>query len=241
MNVRRPTAHGISVARSEQLVAALRRAVAELRPRAVVETGTYLGLGTTKLLLEALGETPIEAFYTIEVSPAFYSEAVLNLLHHPRVHCLWGLSVGQDQAAEFIRGDDLLRDIENHPDLYIDSDQPVQAYLDEVRGAGGTQRPLEIIPERWLEKLLPRIRDARPLIALDSAGGIGWLEYQEVRRLLGQAPCGLFLDDINHVKHHRSFRALQDDPRARIVAQDAERGWAVALLNLAEGSQATWS
>ena len=238
MAVRRPTQHGISVARSPRLVEALRQAAAQLSPRAVLETGTYLGQGTTRLLLEALADRPPQVFFTIEVSPAFYAEAVLNLLHAPFVHCIWGLTVGQVEAEQFIRNDDLLRDFEKYPDLYIDADQPVDAYLREVRGAGGTEQPLEIIPDMWLERLLPRIRDQRPLIALDSAGGIGWFEFQELLRLMQMAPFGLFLDDINHVKHYRSFKAVQADARFRLVDHDYEQGWAVALFTpRARGSE----
>lgn len=243
MAARRPTQHGMSVQRSDRLVEALRRAAAELRPQVVLETGTYLGQGTTQLLLEALADHPLEVFYTIEVSPAYYAEAVLNLAHAPVVHCLWGLTVGQSEAEAFIRNDDLLQNIAQYPDLYVDSDTPVDTYTREVRGAGGTDEALEVIPDMWLERLAPRVRSRRPLIALDSAGGIGWMEFQEVLRLMEAARFGLFLDDINHVKHYRSFKAMQGDPRFRIIDHDYERGWAVALFTpKARGNeQAAWS
>ncbi|MBK8913969.1 MAG: hypothetical protein IPM64_05070 [Phycisphaerales bacterium] len=238
MSARRPTGHGISVARSERLVEALRRLVKRLRPQAVVETGTYLGLGTTRLILEATADAPPEVFYTIEASPVHYAEAVANLLHAPHVHCLWGLSVDRSAAEAFIREDALLRDSAARGDLYIDSDAPVDAYVAEVGGAGGSGQAAQILPEAWLETLLPRVREQRPLIALDSAGGIGWLEYREVRRLMGSAVFGLFLDDINHVKHHRSFVHLRSDSACEMIDHDEPAGWAVALLSAAGRS---WS
>lgn len=238
MSVRRPTEHGISVARSERLVEALQGLVQRLRPQAVVETGTYLGLGTTRLILEATADAPPEVFYTIEASPVHYADAVANLLHAPHVHCLWGLSVDRCAAEAFIRDDAFLREPAARGELFIDSDTPVEAYLAEVGGAGGTGQAVEIIPEAWLERLLPRLREKRPLIALDSAGGIGWLEYREVRRLMGSAVFGLFLDDINHVKHHRSFVHMRSDPAIELLAHDETAGWAVAL-HAAAGR--TWS
>jgi len=86
-------------------------------------------------------------------------------------------------------------------------------------------------PERLLELLLEKHRQDRPLICLDSAGGIGWLEFQEVLRLQAGYPFLLFLDDINHVKHYRSKVYVETTPRFDVIGSDLEEGWMVALFS----------
>lgn len=194
-----------------------------------METGTYLGQGSTRILIDAFEERPPDVFYTIEVSPRSYAQALKNLSDVPFVHCVWGLSVGLEQAERFIQSDPLLKETQNRPDIYIDSDDPIAFYLAEIRGALGGGQPLDSLPDRWLEFLLPVVRGRRPLIALDSAGGIGWLEFQEVMRLAGNDAFALFLDDVNHVKHYRSLRFVENDARFEVVASDLEQGWAVAV------------
>ena len=88
-------------------------------------------------------------------------------------------------------------------------------------------------PEGILAVLLERYKRDRPLICLDSAGGIGWLEFQEVLRLQEGHPFLLFLDDINHVKHYRSKLFVERTPEFTVFDSDWNEGWMVAAY---EGS-----
>ena len=71
--------------------------------------------------------------------------------------------------------------------------------------------------------------DHRPdFVLLDSGGHMGYVEFRYALPLI-HGPCYIALDDIYHVKHHRSFRELQNDPRFELVAVSEEKfGFCVA-------------
>ena len=79
----------LEVPRSEKLVRTLASSIRVVRPRVVIESGTFLGTGSTRLILEALGATRPEAFYTIEVSPSLVEQARVNLAAFPWVQVVW--------------------------------------------------------------------------------------------------------------------------------------------------------
>lgn len=117
---------------------------------------------------------------------------------------VWGLSVTRREATSFIESDPLLRDLDPELDIFVDFlPDPRGGYLNEIRcaiGGGDAQKA----PEGVLVPLLIKHRADQPLIILDLAGGMGWLEFQIVRETMGDQPYLLFLDDINHIKHYRS-------------------------------------
>lgn len=211
--------------------AALEVLAARLHPQVCVETGTHLGLGSTQFLLGLASRYPIEKIYTVEVSRTLHDRARANLADHPVVECLWGLTVEKGAAKEFIAADPLLRERGAEPDIYIDFlPDPVAGYLRELDGAVGGDD--ETAPQDGLlATLLEQVRGRRPLICLDSAGGLGLLEFEMVQSLMGDSVFGLWLDDINHVKHYRSMRRVQEDPRAEVLGTNWEEGWLVALYN----------
>lgn len=216
---------------------ALRAAVHQYRPRVVIETGTYLGTGSTRMIAEAFAPDAPEKFYTIEISRRFYEVARRNLAHLEFVEVVWGLSVSREQAESFIRSDSLLWEAGRYGIEVERPEDPVGFYLREIsrdkNGAGAWEdecypEPVEGAPDNLLARLLPQYRNRQPLIALDSAGGIGWLEFQEVLRLQEGLPFVLFLDDVNHVKHYRSLRYVESCPEFHIIDCDVSHGWALA-------------
>ncbi|MFO0837731.1 MAG: hypothetical protein U1D55_04335 [Phycisphaerae bacterium] len=229
----RPVQHGISVQKSDRLLAALRRAVTELPVACVFETGTHLGLGSTRLIIDAFDGRVPESFYTIEASPEYYRQAVANLAPYPFVRVVWGLSVSRAEAEAFVAGDEFLRDERALANVYVDSDDPVSFYLQEIRGGHAGQTPTAL-PDNWIDGLLPGLCARRPLIALDSAGGVGLLEFQQALRHAQRHPFALFLDDVNHVKHYRSLQHVHADSRFCLLDEDFEQGWAVALFTPAD-------
>jgi hypothetical protein len=215
------------------LAPVLARVVREDSITHVVETGTYLGAGSTKMLAEAFPrDRPPESFVTIEANWSSWRTAKENLAHFPFVTPLWGRTVTRHAALAFVRSDEALRHHERWPDVFIDDTRhPVKSYTRELKGRlGGRPRGLRdaaaFVRDRLRsyagDDLLPRYlsaaRDRKPLILLDSAGGIGLLELQTV----------LVLDDTHHVKHFRSIARVRSDPSFFIVAESAEHGWAVA-------------
>ncbi len=223
----------IQVHDSNELRAALAALAERLLPEVCVETGTHTGLGSTQYLIELAARYFIEKIYTIEVSKTLHETARGNLAQFPAVECLWGLSVDREAARTFIQSDPLLLERGPEPDLYIDFlPDPVGGYLRELDGAVGGDGDSETTPrDGILSEIVPSFSSRRPLFCLDSAGGLGLLEFEIVRSLMGEATYGIWLDDVNHVKHYRSMLLVQKDPRAEVLGSNMEEGWLVALCN----------
>jgi len=85
--------------------------------------------------------------------------------------------------------------------------------------------------EDLLKPIIERHRQDRCFYVLDSAGGIGWFEFRYVWRLHGSFPCGVLLDDINHVKHNRSWKYISTSQAFNIIDFNTAEGWGIALAN----------
>jgi hypothetical protein len=83
--------------------------------------------------------------------------------------------------------------------------------------------------QNLLSDILPPMADKNPLILLDSAGGIGFLEFNKVKEIMGDNPYTLVLDDTHHVKHHRSKLSIHQDPNFKIVYNDDVHGRLIAI------------
>lgn len=224
-------AERIQVPDSEPLRDALAAICDALRPEVAVECGTYLGLGSTRLLVELASDFGMERIYTLENSRSRWLQARENLAAFPQVECHWGLSVDRAEAAQFITDDALLRETGPEPDIFIDHlPDPVAGYLRELERAPD-ETITEMPPDRLLEALAPLFTGRRPLFCLDSAGGVGLLEYRTVRKLMGNRPHAIWADDVNHVKHYRTLLELRTDPAVSQLRVFWDDGWCVALLN----------
>lgn len=218
----------LEVPRSDRLIKVLEESIRVVGPKVVVESGTYLGTGSTRWILEALGNTRPQKFYSIEVHPDRVEQARHNLAAFPWVEVVWGLSVPYNEAITFIESDPLLRNLDPELDIFVDFlPDPRSGYLNEIRnGIANPNR--QAVPDGILGSLLLNHKGDRPLISLDSAGGIGWLEFQITRDCMGEQPYLLFLDDINHVKHYRSKLAIESSADFVVFGSDFEEGWMVA-------------
>jgi hypothetical protein len=216
----------------------------------IIETGTYLGTGSTRILAEFFSNCPVKRFVTLEANCNYWRVARNNLRRFPFVEPLWGLSVGKQKALNFIRADEAIREHYRYPDFFIDDTKdPVGFYTREVEGAhaAGTTPALKAALKASLERgskiffwqgedLLPQTlelhRRQRPLIVLDSAGGIGNLEFRTVLASMEDASYALLLDDTHHLKHFRSLRHIQSDPKFRLIGAGEDGSWALAVHNL---------
>ena len=206
----------------------IRQVFRDARPRKIIETGTYHGAGTTTVIAEALltsGATD-DVFYTIEVNPRHHQKAVANLDRFgDRVRVLRGLSVPRRllPSVEQI-ADRCVRSVEADG-LFVDHEEAERARLYH----GETDFP--DAPDDLLGKCIAEF-DGRPeFVLLDSGGHMGYLEFHYVLGLL-EGPCYVALDDIYHVKHHRSFREIQADPRFELVVASEEKfGFCIARFN----------
>lgn len=227
----------ISMRRDAHLDTVLVELMRQKGTRHVIETGTYVGTGSTTALAEALirAGTASPRLDTIEVNPAHHRQAQANLAAYPFVRCHWGLSVGFAEAEDFIGKDAILSRHEAESDIYIDDTiDPRKFYLEEIRGnlvseasdaagapAGGT-------PDNLLPALLRQTPATGTLILLDSAGGIGWLEFLTTLREMQDKDYLLLLDDIGHIKHYRSKRHVESAGDFQVLAAGDARGWILA-------------
>jgi hypothetical protein len=176
----------------------------------MIESGTFIGTGSTTMLASLSPKKLV----TIEADFLNFEKAVTNLAGFPFVTPYWGLSVKKDEALEFIAQNNY------EGDFYVDSEDPVAFYTNEVE--------TPCFKEDLLRHFLNQYKDSNPLILLDSAGGIGFLEYSVVREIMGSRPHTLVLDDIHHVKHYRSF-----EEASKIYTQlyvDKEQGRCILSL-----------
>jgi len=223
----------------------LMRAVMRQEPfNFVIETGTYLGLGSTTFIAESFpADRPPSSFITIEANWNAWRKARKNLARFPFISPLWGKSVPTEEALSFIRTDEMLANQQNYPDVYIDNTaDPIAFYSNEILGRlqpGWLARPLawlgEILDakrhyqgEDLLRRYLRQFCAARPLIVLDSAGGIGFLEFNIVQEIMAGRTYTILLDDIYHIKHYRSAVSIRSDPDFHVIGSDEQGGWMLA-------------
>ena len=187
-----------------------------------VETGTHLGTGSTRIIADAFvasGCLP-RTFWTIEANHGFWTQAKANLAGYKFVRPLWGCSVRASEARTFMLNDEALLHPERFPDVYIDDySNPLTGYAAEATSGG---------EEDLLRKKLTSCKpDDYPFVALDSAGGLGWLEFKIVEETLRDRDYLLFLDDIEHIKHFRSFAFVRQADRTDWEVLLQKDGWAI--------------
>lgn len=168
----------------------------EYKPTDIVETGTFLGEGSTRVFQETgLNVFTIEARY----ENYFYAKELYK--QKENVALFWGYSLLKDDMLI-----DLM-DFKEWPKHIIkDSSFSEVFYLKELFSHNYLS-PLENL----LFKLINNSR--KQIVFLDSAGGVGFLEYQKFIEL-PQALLKnkiLLLDDINHLKHYKSVKNLEEN------------------------------
>ena len=208
-----------AIDQSSQFSRSIATLFARARPQKIVETGTYQGLGSTLAICQAMYDNalPLDHFFTIEVNPAFYAQACENLASRgfkPRL--LRGLSVPRAllPTEADIRRDTL--DQVADPTLFIDHqpDQRVFHYHKE------THFPAEL--DDLLGFVLRSMDGTPDFVMLDSAGHMGFIEFQYAITQI-KAPCYFALDDVYHIKHHRSLQHIQSDPRFKLLELSKEK------------------
>lgn len=157
----------------------------------IVETGCYMGEGTTKAIADAmLGD---EIVYSIEVNPRYY-EIARKKHKNTTINFLLGLSVSRPLLPT-----DFSWDVP--PNIVID-------HLDHNREILYKQEVSFNVPDNMLDFALSKMDYQPDLVILDSAGHMGLVEFKELMKL-AQAPFFLALDDTNHIKHYESVKLLE--------------------------------
>ncbi len=197
--------------------------------RRVIETGTYFGTGTTRTIARALQAGGVGGVcYSIEVNPVHHLVALQNLRHDGLlgiVRPLLGLSVPRamlptPDAVRQATIDDVAGS-----DVIVDHDEAdrVVRYLAETNNPG--------VPDNLLAFALQSVDYAPDLVLLDSGGHMGFIEFQYLLQRL-TAPTLLALDDINHVKHQKSWAFIKADPRFEVLVESDEKfGFGIATYS----------
>lgn len=190
------------------------------RIMSVVETGTYLGMGTTMAVASGIEDVPGAVCATIECSPAHYRRAIWNLSSAGalgRIVPLLGLSVPRSILP---RPSDIVRDyvVDDSSDVFVDHDPEERAelYHKETDFPG--------VPDDLLSLGLSLFGGRPGLVLLDSAGHMGIVEFEYLMRIVpSDHSFFLALDDINHVKHDRTIRRIESDKRFSILFRTNEK------------------
>lgn len=131
----------------------------------IIETGTSKGTGSTRVFAQK--EIRID---TIECNPQDVDIAVQNLSRFSNVYVHWGYSLPKKNLLEFLENEDF----NSFPEgIRVDSNTPVSFYKNELR----FDPPEEDLLNFFITN------DKKQLIFLDSAGGVGYLEYMSVMSL----------------------------------------------------------
>jgi cephalosporin hydroxylase len=170
---------------------AITELIRNFRLKKIVETGSYMGEGTTKAIADAmLGD---EMVYSIEVNPRYY-EIARKKHKNTSINFLLGLSVKKPLLPT-----DFTWDVPSN--IVID-------HLDHNREILYKQEVSFNVPDNMLDFALSKMNYQPDLVILDSAGHMGLVEFKELMKL-AEAPFFLALDDTNHIKHYESVKLLE--------------------------------
>ncbi len=199
----------------------------KIKPTKIIETGTYLGTGTTKIIASALKKLELgkNQFFSIEVNENNYKQAIQNITNDGLsnyVTLLHGLSLPRKMLPSIEEIDkSTVKEVE-FDDIFVDHKENERAklYYDETN--------FESVEDNMLEKCLISFEYKPDFILLDSGGHIGNLEFNYLIEKL-RKDCIIALDDINHIKHKKSFLQIKSDPRFEIITSSEEKfGFCIA-------------
>ena len=182
----------------------------------IIETGSYMGTGTTAAIRAGMPQGA--AVYSIEVNPDYHIIAKKNN-EWSDIHFVLGLSVPHSQIP--------LDPTFNVPDTVVVDHHP------HNRNAMYRKEVSHKVPDRMLYKCLEAV-DFRPdMVILDSAGHMGWIEFQYLMQWV-KGDFILCLDDTNHVKHYDTYQYMLQHPKSYeiIFHTDQKFGSCAARVSL---------
>lgn len=224
---------GMQIDAGSSFAGEIEKLFSTVRPRKIIETGTYLGRGTTTVIARTLRKLGLEGtFYTIEVNPEYHRQAAAYFAAQGlKVNAVWGLSV----PRSLLPGPEQIKEATitnpSDADLFVDHPEAhrVERYCKET--------DFQAAPDNRLYECLRRFDFQPDFVLLDSAGHMGFIEFEYLLQNL-RGPCVIALDDICHVKHHKSFCLMQNDPRFKILVSSKEKfGFCIARFDPQGGSQ----
>ena len=208
----------------------IHRLFTEIRPQKIIETGTYHGSGTTRIIAGALKDSGVEnsTFYSIEIDPRNCIIAAENLraaglLEYVRI--VNGVSIPRKELPSREEIQDYTVDNIEFDDIFVDHQASERALLYYQETA------FDDVPDDLLGNCLKEFDHRPDFVLLDSGGHIGYAEFVY---LIGKISASAYiaLDDIFHIKHRKSFELVKSDPRFDIRVTSGEKfGFCIARFN----------
>jgi hypothetical protein len=192
---------------SEEFEATVHDLVDEYDLHEIIETGTYLGTGSTLAFAKTgLSVTSLECVKgNVEV-------ARKNLADYENVTVLHATSLSMSVMLEAI----VAMAQREYPDhIRCDVRDPENFYTCEIDH--------EVEYEGLLEELIDT--PTRQLIFLDSSGGVGYEEAKLVISMCKGEPKLLMFDDIDHVKHFYTADLLKKEGLDVNISSDGRFAW----------------
>lgn len=198
----------------------------------VVESGAYLGLGSTRMLAGALVEVwgveaPGLSLTTIEGNPSHWFQAQKNLAAWPFVEVVLGPVLARAEMEVALASHPMLA---NPADpawatVWVDNlDSPMAFYRQEISGCLGSGSSAPALRDELEAAVADIGHFGSPLICLDGCGGLGLAEFQITRDMLSGHPHAILLDDTHHLKHWISAKELRGDVSVEMLWDDVEGG-----------------
>ena len=199
--------------------------IQERKPKKIIETGTYLGTGTTTIISKELEKLNYDyQFFTIEPSPDFFKQAVNNLKSFHKISVCNAYSIPKSLFPNSNQLKEILDESENE-DIYVDfqDHERISCYMNDQNYN---------VPDDFLKICLRFMNYSCDLFMLDSSGHIGYIEFNYILSLL-KSSCIFILDDVNHFKHYKSLNLMKNDKRFKILKKSDEKfGFCIAEFNI---------
>jgi len=234
-----------------QFIEVMEEVIRNNKIRAVFESGTYLGTGSTETLAKLFVDNnrKPEKFITVETNVSYFKKAKKNLAKYNFIKPVFGLSVDYLEAVKFLVNDQVFKELDKYEEIYIDHlVNPQHFYLQEImigavqvglekkslkkknnRFFGSGKEEIIEFKNNVLSDFCCDVNHELSLVVLDSAAGIGFYEFSQVNQLMHNMEYYLVLDDIEHLKHFRSREYIETHPEEyRMISLNKEAGWLIA-------------
>jgi hypothetical protein len=205
----------------------LRLIIKKHLPRSIIETGTYLGTGTTRIIASQIKDLGIKCeFHSIECNPKYHREAESNLNNlglSQFVNLNLGVSVPKEilPTKTQIKSDTIDGDVVG---MFVDHDEGsrVESYFWETNAVG--------LEHDILGKIIKKFKYRPDMLLLDSAGHMGNVEFNYCLSMI-KSECIIALDDTNHVKHAKTMKQVKSDSRFYQISETADKfGSAICMF-----------
>lgn len=190
--------------------------IMDYRPYAILETGTYNGLGSTSAILHGLKDANVDPFslISIESNAENHRQAEKNLLGEKYKGTVLLMH------ANSLPSELMPRMVYDVPDHVITDHADPMKYTKEV--------PTDIEDDGIYRAMA--LMDNRPdLVLLDSAGHLGFLEFEYVCKL-AESSFVLILDDTLHRKHYDTLEFIKAHPQDYNILKESKEKFGHAII-----------